>query len=168
MGLPPDENLPEVVPDTSPQALTRAEAYWRQRKNEGDAKFAVVYESDTTSPKYYFDPTQNQGAVAVGANGTPISPSPIYTPAPPTGYSDPTLLGETDPESGHGRQRVCGLRRKTFLILLAVLIVVLVAAIGGGVGGAAASRKKKQDTAAEAALSGEDDPASGEATPESR
>jgi hypothetical protein len=155
MGLPPDENLPEVVPDSSPQALTRAEAYRRHAKDEGDAKFAVVYESDAITPKYYYDPNQNQVVAAVATGGTPTSPSPAYVPSPPVGYSDPALLGEEDPESGRERQRIWGLRRKVFLIVVVLVVVVLGAAIGGGVGGAAASRKKNQDAAAEAAHAGD-------------
>ena len=42
----------------------------------------------------------------------------------------------------HKRERICGLKRRTFFIVLTVvLLVVIAAAVGGGVGGYQASRK---------------------------
>lgn len=38
--------------------------------------------------------------------------------------------------------RICGLRRKTFLIVLAVLLLLVAAAIGGAVGGVPGTRNK--------------------------
>jgi hypothetical protein len=163
MGLPPDENLPEVVPDTSPQVLTRAEAYRQNVRDEADAKFAVAYESDTTSPKYYYDPNEKwDGGHAAGA-GAGWSPSvgayvPPESRAGGGGGGDPRLLHEgKDVESGRTERRICGLRRKLFLILV-VVIVGLVAAIGGGVGGAMASKGKKGDAASTATFSGANEP----------
>jgi len=49
MGKPLDENLPEVVPDASPQALSYAEANQRGFLEESNAKYTVVHDA---APKY--------------------------------------------------------------------------------------------------------------------
>lgn len=139
-----DENLPEVVPDSSPQTLTSAEVFDRRGLDEGDAKFTVV--NDQSNPK------MASADVFMGDAETPTTPAPAYRPyavgaagggaagtvAP--GSSNP---GNTEADLGNekAKPRILGLKKRTFIIVLVVAIVIIAAAIGGGVGGSQAAKK---------------------------
>lgn len=138
-----DENLPEVVPDSSPQALTSAEAFDRRALNEGDQKYTVV--SDQSKPQM---PNSN---VFMGDPETPTTPAPAYRPyavgaaaggaagaVAPDPYPGNT---EADLVNEKAQPKILGLKRRTFIIVLVVAIVIIAAAIGGGVGGSQAAKK---------------------------
>jgi hypothetical protein len=124
MGMPADENLPEVVPDSLPQALSAAQARRQPQLEEQDPKFAVGYESPLEPP------------------------TPAGYPTPSTMHYHGTGLGLVKQETGYGtlppreEPRIFGVRRRTFWIMFGVLLVIIVAAIGGGVGGAMAAKSK--------------------------
>lgn len=145
-----DENLPEVVPDSSPQTLTSAEAFDRRGLDEGDSKYTVV--GDPSKPKM----TNSDGFM--GDPETPATPAPAYRPsafgaaaggAAGASAADPSNPGNT--EAGlvneKAEPRILGLKRRTFFIVLVVAIVVIAAAIGGGVGGSQAAKKSASSAA---------------------
>lgn len=121
MSRQADDNLPEVVPDPSPQALSQAELYARHGLEGGEGKYPYPYHDgkeyappghgldlhkEVVSPLSPDVPTLGEGA------GLPSSSPP---PPPPP--------------------RICGVNRRTFWILLAVAgAVVIAVAVGAGVG----------------------------------
>ncbi|KAL6878910.1 hypothetical protein J3F83DRAFT_266060 [Trichoderma novae-zelandiae] len=124
MGMFPahDEGLPEVVvPDTTPQALSRLEAEYKRKYLDGDAPQTVI-------PKH-MDTTK----IAV-AGGSPYEVTP-----------DGTRVDVEGARTGKGgEKRIFGLRKRTFWILAGIVLALAVAAaVGGGVGGGLASRKDK-------------------------
>lgn len=156
---PADENLPEVVPDSAPQALSGREAFLaHDHLTEKDPKYVA-----DSAPR----PEERDLKYAVVGDGQEGGESPslikgddgVWRPAPVSAISptDGGLTPDTpsaDPHSaaeeargGAGgpvkEARVCGMRKKTFWIVLVVAIVVVVAAIAGGVGGGLSARDKK-------------------------
>ncbi|PNP53315.1 hypothetical protein THARTR1_06009 [Trichoderma harzianum] len=97
LGMYPahDEGLPEVVPDSSPQAMSRLEAEYKRKYLEGDAPQTVI-------PK---DVDTNKIAVMGGEEQSSVTPD---------GMSG-------DVEGAHtgrrGGKRICGLPRRTLWIL---------------------------------------------------
>ncbi|KAL7945628.1 hypothetical protein V8C42DRAFT_323699 [Trichoderma barbatum] len=124
-----DEGLPEVVPDTAPQALSRLEAEYKRKYLDGDAPQPVVSKEMDT----------NKIAV-MGEDGR-------YVVAPDGMGADV----EGAQTGNKAENRIFGLRRKTFLILVVVLVVVLAAAIGGGVGGGLAAKKSNGESSPDGA-----------------
>ena len=63
------------------------------------------------------------------------------------GSDDAGLIAVEQTRTGKPkRERICGLKRRTFFIVAAIVgILVVCAAVGGGVGGAMAARKGKDD-----------------------
>ncbi|KAL2753016.1 hypothetical protein ACRALDRAFT_1078027 [Sodiomyces alcalophilus JCM 7366] len=116
---PHDENLPEVVPDMSPQALSQAELYARHGLEGGEGKYPYTHHDgiEHVPPGDGWD--VHKEVVS------PLSPDP-HTPvggAASAGFPPPPT------------PRICGVKRKTFWILLAVAGVVIIAvAVGAGVG----------------------------------
>ncbi len=157
MGLPPDEHLPEVVPQ-SPTSYPEVvpdlspEAVQQQFYVESDKyKYPVCYDD---APKQFYDgsppPAQlsgqqyyrpwtgaeNLGAVSALSPGDSV-PWQSFTPGS-GGGDDETYVG-TEPEP---EKRICGLRKRLFIITAVILgIVVIAAAVGGGVGGSMAARQ---------------------------
>lgn len=142
-----DENLPEVVPDSSPQTLTSAQAFDRRGLDEGDQKYTVI--DDSTKPKM-------AGSDAfMGDAETPMTPAPAYRPAAfgAAGAAGDGAAGavapdasspgnaEAGPVNEKAEPRILGLKKRTFIIVLVIAIVVIAAAIGGGVGGSQAAKK---------------------------
>ncbi|PTB69641.1 hypothetical protein BBK36DRAFT_1134281 [Trichoderma citrinoviride] len=129
MGMYPahDEGLPEVVmPDETPQALSRLEAEYKRKYLEGDAAPQTVIPKDVDTTKI---------AVAGG--------SPMYEVAPSDGTREDVEGAGTTTGMG-AEKRIFGLRKRTFWILGGILLALVVAAaVGGGVGGGLASRKDK-------------------------
>ncbi|CAI4214167.1 unnamed protein product [Parascedosporium putredinis] len=132
-NLPPDEHLPEVVPDQSPQALPKEAApQYEAHLGEKDPKYPVLPED---VPKQAIDPygsPETVGAVPVSPHGTPASP-----------------IKE--------EKRILGLKRKTFIIFI-VALVVLAAALGGGLGGGLAKKSKGSNTAGQDGEESQDEP----------
>ncbi|RFU75368.1 fungal specific transcription factor domain-containing [Trichoderma arundinaceum] len=119
-----DEGLPEVVPDTTPQALSRLEAEYKRKYLDGDAPQTVI-------PK-----DMDTAKVAV------IGGEEQYVVTPDGAPGDV----EGAPPGKRAGARICGLRRKTFWILLIIAIVVVAAAVGGGVGGGLSAKNSKEKT----------------------
>lgn len=138
------EHLPEVVPDSSPQTLTYAETYERRGLDQGDEKYAVIYDD---TPKIVTSvPTAGDGA-------TPTSPAPAYRAAVAGADGASSMAGNMSPDvedmgkrgkalAGSGERKILGMKRRTFFIILIAVVLVTVAAIGGGVGGFYAGKQK--------------------------
>lgn len=143
-----DEGLPEVIPDTSPQALTNLEAQYKQHGEEERDKYPVVYDDAPKLPNNEAQAQEPPEALAASPNGSvpwePFAAGEGTTDAPGT----TSEKEETEP-------RICGLRRKVFFLLLLVALLVVAAAIGGGVGGgvAAARSRAASDAAASSSAS---------------
>ncbi|KAL7915209.1 hypothetical protein GGI35DRAFT_173547 [Trichoderma velutinum] len=132
-----DEGLPEVVPDSSPQAMSRLEAEYKRKYLEGDAPQTVIpKDADTTKI-----------AVMGGEEQSSVTPD---------GMSGDVEGGNT----GKGGKRICGLPKRTLWILVIVAVLVLAAAIGGGVGGGLAAKNSKGDTPSDAASTTSSTPSS--------
>lgn len=131
LGMYPahDEGLPEVVPDSSPQAMSRLEAEYKRKYLEGDAPQTVI-------PK---DVDTNKIAIMGGEEQSSVTPD---------GMSGDVEGAHTGRKGG---KRICGLPRRTLWILVIVAVVVLAAAIGGGVGGGLAAKNSKNEVPSDAA-----------------
>ncbi|KAK3903582.1 hypothetical protein C8A05DRAFT_32685 [Staphylotrichum tortipilum] len=144
-----EQVLPEVVPDSSPEAA-------QQRYFAETDKYPAYYDNapklphdGTYSPgQEYYQPQQRW----VGAEGqfvSAISPnSSVPWQSFPDGDDQRTYVGsEPAPEP---EKRICGLRKRLFIIIAAIVgVVVVAAAVGGGVGGAMASKGNNSAAAAE-------------------
>lgn len=164
MGRPADENLPEVVqhqpspqaqavlpevvPDSSPEAA-------QQRYFMESDKYPAYYD---TAPKLpheggYLAPGQQYDQPPPGWTGTEHSVSAISPNSSlpwqsfPSGGGDDeqTYVGsEAAPE-----KRICGIRKRLFIIIAVIVgLVVVGAAVGGGVGGSMAARSSDEAAAA--------------------
>jgi len=163
MGLPADENLPEVVqhqpspqdhrvlpevvPDSSPEAA-------QQRYFMETDKYPAYYD---TAPKLphedgFLAPGQQyhqpQGWTGTEQSVSAISPNSSlpWQSMPPGGDDEQTYVGsEAAPE-----KRICGIRKRLFIIIAVIVgLVVVGAAVGGGVGGSMAARSSDEAAAAE-------------------
>lgn len=104
-GFHHEDNLPEVRPDNSPQALSPPEALFKKHYfEEQEPKFPVVYDD---TPK-----------TAVFAE---ISP-----------WESPVTPAERAPEAKD--KKICGIQRRQFFITIVVLLVITTIAVGAGVG----------------------------------
>ncbi|KAH0498139.1 hypothetical protein TgHK011_005411 [Trichoderma gracile] len=125
MGMYPahDEGLPEVVmPDETPQALSRLEAEYKRKYLDGDSAPQTVIPKDMDTTK-----------IAV-AGGSPYEVTPDGTRLDVEGAG---MTGNS------ADKKILGLRKKAFWILVGiVLALVVAAAVGGGVGGGLASKEK--------------------------
>lgn len=153
-GLPPDENLPEVVPDSVPlpQALSGRDAYLaHDRLGEKDPKYVADTSPrpDERDLKFPAEAGMDGGAPALvkgedgvwrPATGATDGVSPISPDAATPGAVEEGRGGEQAAEAGKGDERVCGMKRKMFWIVLVVAVIIVCAAIGGGVGGGLAAR----------------------------
>lgn len=152
-GLPPDENLPEVVPDSVPlpQALSGRDAYLAQdRLGEKDPKYVADTSPrpDERDLKFPAEAGADGGAPALvkGEDGVwrpATAATEAVSPVSPEGTPGAVEEGravEQPVGGGKGEERVCGLRKRIFWIVLVVAVVVVLAAIGGGVGGGISAR----------------------------
>jgi len=134
MGLPADENLPEVVqprpfeaePDASPQVAS-ADNVWTPSERD---KYPVLYDP---SPKLQV--VDDEPAPKVEDNGIiPQVQETLPAGAPPPPENAPA------PE-----RKICGLRRRIFFILAAIISIILLGAIiGGAVGGSLSNNSSSQ------------------------
>ncbi|SPO06413.1 uncharacterized protein DNG_09102 [Cephalotrichum gorgonifer] len=152
---PDDENLPEVVPDSSPQALSGRDAFLAQdllsepypkyvaesspRPEERDLKFPAG-DGDENKVKDADRTLQSPTSAAVV--------SPIVSPSvgDTQGEAEEAGANEGDPPSK--KDEIFGIKRKTFWFLLVVVVIVVLAAIGGGVGGGIAASRSRADAQA--------------------
>ena len=149
-----EQVLPEVVPDSSPEAA-------QQRYFTETDKYPAYYDNAPKLPHdgSYYSPEQQyhqpqQPWMPVGAEPQGISAISPNSSVPwqsfPDGDDQRTYVGsEPAPEP---EKRICGLRKRLFIIIAAVIALVIVAAgVGGGVGGAVASKGSSKDDPAAAA-----------------
>lgn len=172
--------LPEVAPDSAPEAVSSTEAHDRTGANLGDQKYIVTQDMNPAYPDRHENLTPGAFSTV-----SPMSPAPPYRPPLNEVYSNNypasmgagTGLGVVDWETAQGppgatrhadghvqppstkgdEARICGLKRKMFLILVAIVLVVLAIAIGGGVGGGLAARNKAQKASQEAEVDAGDE-----------
>ncbi|KAK1835669.1 hypothetical protein QBC39DRAFT_148528 [Podospora conica] len=142
MGSPHDENLPEVVltrnveadPKSPPQVVTGrliTDQHWQEADKE---KFHVSYD---TAPKF---PDDNDYVSTWKSSEPELSTASTQSGHPPwesLPAGDDTAADAGEPEKGN---RICGVRRRTFIMSLVVAILVIAAAVGGGVGAALARK----------------------------
>lgn len=149
---PHGDHLPEVVPDSSPEAA-------QQRYYTETDKYPAQYD---TAPKLLHEepltpemsPMQQYRqpwgpASIVGGDYHSVSALSPNSAVPwhsfPPGADDQETYVGSEPET---EKRICGLRKRLFIIIAVVLaVVIVVAAVGGGVGGAMASRQSDADAA---------------------
>ncbi|KAH6714898.1 hypothetical protein BKA61DRAFT_734246 [Leptodontidium sp. MPI-SDFR-AT-0119] len=130
-----DENLPEVVIDTSPQALSKLEAeYKRNHLEEHEPKYPAL--DDTTLKMVVPTELEIQGQYPQ----TSISPDESVPSESTTAAKQ--APGAEEPPAKDGK--IFGLTRKVFFIILVVLFVVIAASVGGGVGGTVASSRSNK------------------------
>lgn len=166
MHIPADENLPEVVYDTSPQAVSTTEANYKDRMNGRDL-YTVQYD-DTPKipvaapapapggdPYAWQHPGQYHPVSATSATASlPWEPLSAVEETPAGKYyamgdAASTRAGESiRSEKPEQERRICGFRRKSFFIILLLAIVTMVVAIGGGVGGGMAAARSREAAAA--------------------
>jgi len=148
MGLPPDENLPEVVPDQGPEVLSPYEAHLHQNQlDERYPKYVVSYDN---APKFAAEPV------------SAIEPSPMDTVAvppfssreggvpwePDASHHDPSIREKALSEvTSEKRKTIWGLRPGVFWALLIVLALVLIVGISGGIAGGIAASKAHSENA---------------------
>lgn len=139
MGYAADEGLPEVVTDTSPQALSTVEAQSRHHQVDERDKYTVFYDD---APKFFntspghLEPPQ----------ATDRSPDGSV-PWEPLAAGDGSLGSrEINSQKAVAEPRICGFRRKPFFLVLAVALIVVAAAVGGGVGGGIAAARARGET----------------------
>ena len=160
MGAPPDEHLPEVVPEEAPQALDSQEAFYHQDQfNDKAAKYLAIYDD---APKY-MAPEYMAPEHAGDENGNYVSPintmtdpqsilSPTDTiPWDPSSAFDDLNAGERSPIDEKAQERtICGLRRNIFFLLLGLSLLVIGGSVGGGVGGGITAANNRAAAAAAA------------------
>ncbi|KAL2018430.1 hypothetical protein VTK56DRAFT_849 [Thermocarpiscus australiensis] len=149
MGRPEDENLPEVVPnqpaplpevvpDSSPEAVAAQQRFFVEQ-----GKYPAYFDNAPKLP--HEQDTQGQyGAygqqwAGTGDPASAVSPnsSVPWQPFPPGGDDQTHVGSEPEPE-----RRICGLRRRLFIIVAVIIaVVVIAAAVGGGVGGSMKARE---------------------------
>lgn len=156
-NLPPDEHLPEVVPDQSPQALPKEAApQYEAHLGEKDPKYPVLPED---VPKQAIDPYGSPETVGA----VPVSVSPNTTipweARSPEVAEQGLARSPTEPPASPIKEekRILGLKRKTFIIFI-VALVVLAAALGGGLGGGLAKKSKGSNTAGQDGEESQDEP----------
>lgn len=173
--VPADENLPEVVPDSSPQALTSRDAYLAHgHLGEKDPKYVAETapnpeERDLKYAAVEGDAPPGSPGLVKGEDGvwrpaapvSALSPTDTYAVTPDGTQGGPGAAGAAAEEGRAGEgpakgAKVCGLKRRTFWIVLGVAIVVVLAAIGGGVGGGLSSRNSSSSGADKGKAENED------------
>ncbi|KAH6843465.1 hypothetical protein B0I37DRAFT_357424 [Chaetomium sp. MPI-CAGE-AT-0009] len=148
------DHLPEVVPDTSPEAaqprnFMETDKYPAQY----DTAPKLLHEEPTTpgmSPGQQYQQPWGPGSI-VGGDYHSVSALSPNSDVPwhsfPPGADDQKTYVGSEPET---ERRICGLRRRHFGIIAVIIgIIVVAAAVGGGVGGAMAARQTDEAAPAE-------------------
>ncbi|EAQ91652.1 predicted protein [Chaetomium globosum CBS 148.51] len=141
--------LPEVVPDSSPE-------FAQPRHYMETDKYPVYYDA---APKFPHEP-QTPGMQGMPSPGhqshqpwtdaehsvSMMSPnSSLPWQSFPPGDDQQTYVGSEPPAP---EKRICGLRKRLFIIIAVIVALVVVgAAVGGGVGGSIAARQGSSDGA---------------------
>jgi len=142
MGSPHDENLPEVVltrtveddPKSPPQVATRLSVSDQHWQEADKGKFHVSYD---TAPKF---PDGND-YVSSWQNAEPgLSTASTQNGHPPWESLPAGDDTATNVEGPMNEKRICGVRRRAFIVSLVVAVVVIAAAVGGGVGATMAKK----------------------------
>ena len=150
--------LPEVVPDSSPE-------FAQPRHYMETDKYPVYYDA---APKFPHEP-QTPGMQGMPSPGhqshqshqpwtdaehsvSMMSPdSSLPWQSFPPGDDQQTYVGSEPPAP---EKRICGLRKRLFIIIAVIVALVVVgAAVGGGVGGSIAARQGSSDGAGPAETS---------------
>lgn len=142
MGQPPDENLPEVVPGQSPQALSDQEALrYQLQLDERDPKYPVDLDDAPKLVETEADRERSAGLISPGGVSS--------IPWEPLSAVDNMQAGDrstTYNEKGDAGM-ICGLRKKVFWLLLGAVLVIIAASVGGGVGGGIAAANSRNKAA---------------------
>lgn len=163
MGLPPDEHLPEVVPDTSPQAISYVEEQYKQRQYDDRDKYPVLYDDAPKIPSgMAYAQGQQYPAMAETSPGGSLPWEPLSAieetqaghaggaagggGGGPGGFGGVGAVDGGEHERPVDERRICGLRRKIFFIVLIVALVVIAVAIGGGVGGGVSAARSRKNS----------------------
>jgi len=143
MGVPPDESLPEVVPDQSPQALSHQEAhYCRDQLNERDPKYPANFDD---APKYLATSETDEAPEPVHGSEYSFASAGGSPPWELQSTADNLQAGDRSPTNEKAAEpTICGLRRRSFWLLLVVVLVVIAASVGGGVVGGIAAGKNNR------------------------
>jgi hypothetical protein len=136
-----------VVPDSSPEAAQGQPYYMESDKYPAYYDTAPKLPHETPSPgmltpgQQYQQPWTGSDAATVSA----ISPnSSVPWQSFPAGDDQQTYVG-SEPEQ---EKRICGIRKRLFIIIAVIVgLVVVAAAVGGGVGGSRAARQSSGDGA---------------------
>ncbi|EJT74781.1 hypothetical protein GGTG_08619 [Gaeumannomyces tritici R3-111a-1] len=152
MGIPHDENLPEVapgndpqtMPDSSPQALTAQEAHAHQQFFEGGAKFpdaSLDSAKFTTAPPdgfesgFYHENSRSQDQQSSPPWNSPAPSSAVTglrAGSVPIGSSQ--FGSEEEKGASERGERICGLKKRIFYMALAACIIIVSIVVGVGVG----------------------------------
>lgn len=159
MNLPPDEHLPEVVPDTSPQAVSSIESQYKQRGYDERDKYVVQYDDTPKIPTETPYVQDHQGNVQQGQYPVSVASPDGSLPWEPMSAIEETPAGHAGVGGGGGeaghegmnekpehKSMICGFKRKTFFIAIIAALVVIAIAIGGGVGGGLAASNSRQSS----------------------
>jgi len=147
---PHGDHLPEVVPDSSPEAAQQR--YYMETDKypaQYDTAPKLLHEEPLTpemSPMQQYRQPWGPASIVGGDYHSVSALSPNSAVPWHSFHSDDqqTYVG-SEPEA---EKRICGLRKRLFIIIAVVLAVVIIAAaVGGGVGGAMASRQSDSDAA---------------------
>ncbi|SPO04636.1 uncharacterized protein DNG_07321 [Cephalotrichum gorgonifer] len=172
-----DENLPEVVPDSGPEAIPRhAQAQYANQLNDQNPKYPVLYDQ---SPKVPVDEsatlpaTKEEAILPAKLDDSPTSATPVSPYAAVTPYAETLAAGGQEPAgsasnlAAPAEERICGLKKRMFWIIVVVAVIVIAAALGGGIGGGLAARNsalKDSPESAQAGAGAGDESSSGSAT----
>jgi len=144
MGHPADENLPEVVPDQSPQVLSSQEAHFRHGQFDVQSPKYPVYVED--SPKFSaVDP--QPGMISSHPSEAAVSPEDLVPwESRSAGIGIGLFAGDQGaaPDEKNRQRTICGLRRRLFWLFFAAVLIIVVASVGGGVGGGIAAAKARE------------------------
>ncbi|KAK3315689.1 hypothetical protein B0H66DRAFT_269289 [Apodospora peruviana] len=157
MGHPPDENLPEVVPDQpnpfpqviydpSPQVVSPYHAANQQYNFTERDKYPAIYDDAPKLPHEGQEWMTGATPVSALSPGGGMMPWERLPAGQEAAVDDPNAGQPTDT-----KKRILGMTRRTFIIVSIVLIAVIGAAVGGGVGGTINSRNSQASTTTTAA-----------------
>jgi hypothetical protein len=146
------DNFPEVVPDTSPEFAQQRRYYTETDKYPAyyDTAPKLPYEPPypgMPSPEQHYHQPWTGGEHPGSAMISPNSSLPWQSFGPDADDQQTFVGSEAQPD-----KRICGIRKRLFIIIAMVVgLVVVGAAVGGGVGGSMAARQGSDEAAAAAA-----------------
>jgi hypothetical protein len=151
-----DENLPEVFTDISPELLSpeQTQSHWYRLREHQYDKYPVQDDPEPVIPGRLVSDGLSEGPYGV------VSPldegcspweslagrvQPQVTNASAADEKAPALA-PPPPEP-----KICGIKRRTFLVVLAMFMIVLIVSVCAGVGGAIAVSKAQRTSASPSA-----------------